>query len=250
MKKYLYSAKHLLPDSLKNIILTALGKDVIRKHPNAASSGSGMALWITKIRILSNISIQNVFEIGANYGQDAEFVRHYLGLQPKDVYVFEPHPQIISEVRNYYQFNAFGYAISNKNGSDVFHAIDLTKIKNSGISSLLKHNIVDKNNYFDVKVELMRMDKFMELYKIDVIDFVKLDVEGYTYQVLEGFGEKLSNVKCIQLEAEHVELYDGERLFDEVSSLLCKNDFKMVYFEMLDDKQSDSLWIQKEYLIG
>lgn len=240
----------IIPSNLRIIINKALGKDVIRKHPNAASSGSGMEHWILKVRRLSNIKINNIFEIGANYAQDAEFIRHYISLRPKDVYVFEPHPQIISEVRNYYQFNAFDYAISNKNGFAVFHAIDLTKNKNSGISSLLKHNIVEKENYFDVRVELLRMDKFIELYKIDAIDFVKLDVEGFTYQVLEGFGESLSKVKCIQLEAEHVEVFDGERLFDEVNSLLCKNNFKMVYFEMLDGKQSDSLWIQKEYLKG
>ena len=83
---------------------------------------------------------------------------------------------------------------------------------------------------------------------IDSVDFVKIDVEGCTYEVLEGFGERIRDVKCIQLEAEHVELFEGQRLFDEISSLLCKNNFVMAHFELLDGKQSDSLWIQKNYL--
>ena len=174
-------------------------------------------------------------------------MRHYLGIEPNNVYVFEPR-QIISEVRRYYKINAFGYAVSNKNGSAVFHAINLSKFSNSGISSLLRHNYVDEKFYFNVTVELLRMDTFMYKHKIDYIDFVKIDVEGCTYEVLEGFGERLKDVKCIQLEAEHVKVFERQRLFDEVSSLLCKNNFMMVCFELIDSKQSDSLWIKKEYL--
>lgn len=223
-------------------------KKNIHLHPNAASDGSGMAKWADRVHKLSNIDIQNIFEIGTNYGQDAEFMRRYLGLGSNSVYVFEPHPQIVSEIRKYYKFNIFDYAVSNKNGSAIFHAIDLFKFNNSGISSLLKHNIVNEEFYFNSKVNTLRMDTFMQDYNITHIDFLKIDVEGCTYEVLDGFGERIRDVKCIQLEAEHVKVFEGQRLFDDIHSLLFKNNFMMAHFELLDSKQSDSLWIRKEYL--
>lgn len=250
MNQSIYVVWQIFPDRIKNIIRTVLGKDKIYIHPNAASNGSGMIKWALMIQRLSKVKIMNIFEIGANYGQDAEYMRYYLKLDPNNIYVFEPHPQLIQEVRKHYKFNSFDYAISNTNGSTIFHAIDLTKYNNSGISSLLKHKNVDEQNYYDVKVKLLRMDSFMQKYKIENIDFVKIDVEGCTYEVLEGFGEKLKYVKSIQLESEHVKLFEGQKLFDDVSDLLYKNDFKMVYFELLDGKQSDSLWIQKNILIS
>ncbi len=248
MIRILRSIWQLLPDNFKQVIGTILGKDIVRRHPKAASSGFDMMKWADKIRKLSNINIQNIFEIGANYAQDAEFMRHYLKMKPDNVYIFEPHPQIIEDVRKYYEFNAYDYAISNVNGNTLFHAIDLSKSTNSGISSLLRHSEVDQQFYFDVNVKLLRMDSFMELNKISFIDFLKIDVEGCTYEVLEGFGEKLKYVKSIQLEAEQVKLYEGEKLFDEVYALLLQYDFIMAYFELLDEKQSDSLWIRREYL--
>lgn len=238
----------LLPNWINRVIKIVLVRLTVNIHPNAASNGSGMAKWTDRVHELSNIKIQNLFEIGANYGQDAEFMRQYLGLRSNNVYVFEPHPQIVSEVRKYYKFNTFDYAVSNNDGFTVFHAINLSEYNNSGISSLLKHNYVDEKFYFDTTVALWRMDTFMREHNIESVDFVKIDVEGCTYEVLEGFGERIRDVKCIQLEAEHVKLFEGQRLFGEISSLLCKNNFVMAHFELLDGKQSDSLWIQKNYL--
>jgi FkbM family methyltransferase len=51
-------------------------------------------------------------------------------------------------------------------------------------------------------------------------DFLKLDVQGLEYEVLEGCGDLLSGCTGIELEAHYYPLYEGERLFGEIIELL------------------------------
>ena len=92
------------------------------------------------------------------------------------------------------------------------------------------------------------MDTFMEQNNIEKIDFLKIDVEGCSYEVLEGFGRRLIDVNCIQVEAEHgTDNFPADWiLFDKIEELLKSNNFELVDFNRcVGMKQSDSLWIQK-----
>ncbi len=51
-------------------------------------------------------------------------------------------------------------------------------------------------------------------------DFLKLDVQGLEYEVLEGCGDLLSGCTGIELEAHYYPVYEGERLFGEIIELL------------------------------
>ncbi len=51
-------------------------------------------------------------------------------------------------------------------------------------------------------------------------DFLKLDVQGLEYEVLEGCGDLLYGCTGIELEAHYYPLYEGERLFGEIIGLL------------------------------
>lgn len=223
----------------------------IRVHPDAVSDGSSMQFYVNLVEKFCIFKPRNIFEIGANYAQDAEYLRKSFDIDEKDVYIFEPHPQILAEVKRMYNFNAVDLAVSNVNGKTVFHAIDVKKneYKNSGISSLRNGLTTNKNNFIDVEVELIRMDDFMRQHQIDSIDFLKLDVEGMNYEVLEGFGERLANVKAIQTEGEYLQYWEGQKLYKDIEEILIKNGFKLVSFVLSEDGvQSDSFWVQEKYL--
>lgn len=223
----------------------------IKVHQNAVSDGRGMALYADLVGKFCTFKPSNVFEIGANYAQDAEYLRKRFGLKESDVYVFEPHSAIIKAVRDLYNFNSYDFAISNHNGRAVFHAIDIenNEYKNSGISSLKKGLTSDSRNFVDIEVEVIRMDGFIQKNKIESIDFLKLDVEGANYEVLEGFGEELSRVKSIQVEGEYRQYWEGQKLYWDIEELLRRNNFELVYFSLSDDGiQSDSFWVQQRYI--
>lgn len=224
----------------------------IEVHRNAVSDGRAMALYADLVEKFCTFKPSNVFEIGANYAQDAEYLRKRFDLKDSNVYVFEPHSAIIKAVRELYHFNSYDFAISNYNGRAVFHAIDIenNEYKNSGISSLKKGLTTDSRNFIDIDVEVVRMDAFIQKNEIESIDFLKLDVEGANYEVLEGFGNELSRVKSIQVEGEYRQYWEGQKLYWDIEQLLRQHNFELVYFSLSDDGvQSDSFWIQQRYIV-
>lgn len=228
--------------------ITVEKSNKIEEHALAASNGDSMSLYCSILVNLANFSPKNVFEIGANYGQDAEYFRARFNLDKSMVYIFEPHPQIVNEANKMYGFNSYELAISDKNGKMKFHAVNLEKNTNSGISSLREHNFNDSNDYYEIEVETMRMDSFIKKHNVNSIDLLKLDVEGANYEVLLGFGAALNKVKAIHVEAENTPVWKGQYLYKDISKLLSDNGFELVSFELKDSIQSDSFWIKKNLL--
>lgn len=52
---------------------------------------------------------------------------------------------------------------------------------------------------FKEQVSLIRFDEYWK-NKDQLIDYVKIDVEGHELDVLEGFGELINKIKLIQFE--------------------------------------------------
>lgn len=211
-----------------------------------ASSGESMKQFTDWIKQHSSLKPKNIFEIGANMAQDAEVLRKEFNLDPADVWVFEPHPQLFEYIKQNYRFHAYDYAVLDRQGTTSINFIDINKNSNSGISSVRRHTAVPKNHFKVADVECVRMDDFIKKHKIHSIDFLKLDVEGCNYEVLDGFGDKLNLVKSIHIEAEHIESWEGEKLWNDIRSKL-EPHFELVYFQRYYT-QSDSFWINKKYL--
>ena len=56
-----------------------------------AWGGGGTALipYVRYIKYGTTLQVKNVFEIGANFAQDADLLMECFGLAPSDIYVFE-----------------------------------------------------------------------------------------------------------------------------------------------------------------
>jgi FkbM family methyltransferase len=220
---------------------------IILPDSNAASASISMDKIASLLKKNSNINITNIFEIGANLGQDAENLRALFQLEQKDVFVFEPHPDLFNRIIKRYNFNAFNLAIGDKTGVIDFNFVKLTTL-NSGVSSALKHKTLNDDLFFTQKTQLLTLKDFVESNNIKSIDLLKIDVEGYTFEVLSGSGDFINNIKVIQLESELNEVWVGQVTFNVVANFLSLKHFQMVHFELLDGNQCDSMWIRKEYL--
>lgn len=208
-----------------------------------ASTGEDMYQYIDYVNRLG-IDIFNIVEIGANFAQDAEVLMQGFNVLASEVYVFEAHPQIFNVINELHEFHAYNYAVYNEKKEMQFNINDISA-QNTGLSSLRDH--YDRTLEKKVVVQSIRMDEFMEEESINNIGFCKIDAEGCNYEVLQGFGEYLNNISVIQIEAEHIEKYIGEKTFDEISNLLRSYDFELMLFER-KGCQSDSLWVQKKLL--
>lgn len=246
MKKHCCNLFYRISSKIKRIFDALCEKTQLKQHPNAASNATSMREFTTWVKTYTDIKTEVIFEIGANYAQDAEGLRYYFGLLPDDIWVFEAHPDIYAEIGKMYKFNAFNYAVFNESGEMKFNVVDLKTTKNTGVSSIYKHKY-SAEAMKEVEVKSIRMDEFMSKHDIPSIDFLKLDVEGCNYEVLEGFGNRLGDIKVLHIEAEHEPIWSHQKLFDDIERILKEYKFEMVIFKRYYT-QSDSLWVQKQYI--
>ena len=183
--------------------------------------------------------VYSIFEIGARDGVDA---RKMLSYFPKsDVYAFEAGSD---EHRAHIDANEpikwINVAIYDYDGEVDFHKKGFM----SGVNS-----IRNKKNMSGTveKIKCMRVDTFCKESGIVDVDFVKVDVEGCTYEVLKSFGLFFKRVSFFHVETESLAYFDGQILEEEVFELLEK-DFVMLEKTNRSDGvlQNDSIWINKK----
>jgi FkbM family methyltransferase len=164
-------------------------------------------------------NIRVIFDVGI--GPDSIFTE-FTG----EVHYFEPDPNHLDEFKKQPNrnsksfFNNFG--LSNKNEN-------LTYYPKTGSFFDRTPSLKWPNLYDGKKILSLKPAKeYLEANKINEIDFLKIDVEGYEYNTLLGFEEYLHKVKIIQFEYGGCYIDAGVKLID-VIQLLNKYNFKNFY---------------------
>jgi FkbM family methyltransferase len=169
-----------------------------------------------------------LFDLGARGG-----LGYPWKLAPRDklkTYCFEPEKIEFLKLSNFDSTTEtlMDFGISNEDGSS-----DLYITAEPGCSSIIKpnHKILNEfplSSNFDIRdkfsIKINRLDTFLNLSSI-VPDAIKIDVQGLSYQVIEGMGDKLHNFLLIEAECEFRQIYENQSLFHDVSRLLHKNDY-------------------------
>ena len=87
------------------------------------------------------------------------------------------------------------------------------------------------------------MDSAAEDVKIPKNTLVKIDVQGFELQVLQGAVSTLKKVQFVLVESSKVELYEGQALFSDVDQFLTQHGFGLIKSDQnaVDVIQSDYL---------
>jgi len=192
----------------------------------------------------NNFQPTNFIEIGSRDGHDTNYVCNFWGLSNKHCYIIEAHPQCYSYIINQYpHFNTFNIAASDKTEVVEFNAGVLGEEKNVGVSSLLNRTL---DSFISEKIEIdaWRMEEIMVHLNVDYFDLIKIDVEGMALQVLKGFGEKITNIKAIQVELELKQVWEGQSYYQDVVDYLTQFGFRILNEVTLDEYQKDVLFIK------
>lgn len=189
-------------------------------------------LQLTKM-LVDKIKPIGFIEIGSQYGHDANFIGNFWDIP---TYVIEPHPDLAELIRQTYpDMNLYEFAAFNKDGEAKFNAFKVNvpspNIPVSEASSLLEP-IYTKCLKDVVTVSTKRMDTFLAENNISA-DIAKIDAEGVGYEVLEGFGDRLKDMKAIQIEVERKEMFKGQKILDSILELMSKD------FVVHDTKQKN-----------
>jgi len=188
----------------------------------------------TFVDVIKNNTIinpKNILEIGGYTGDDSYFLSTEFDIPAENIYIVEAHPtqqKIISE--KYPQFNLIKAAIFNENKNITFNASIST-----GSSSILDRidNHYEVNHTDIIETVGITGKRLLENFKLNEIDICQLDVEGAEYEALEGFQDKIQNIKIIQIECEHVKMWKNQKLYPDVKEFLEKNDFLQIQFNYI-----------------
>lgn len=101
---------------------------------------------------------------------------------------------------------------------------------NSTMASLVKRDVSHLGINFDYveDVKIMKLDDYVQKNNIASIDFIKIDVEGFEYDVLHGAKNALKNgiIKNIQFEFGECNI-DTKVFFKDLYNLLTEYGFSM-----------------------
>lgn len=163
-----------------------------------------------------------VVDLGANAGA---FTVKAVQFAPKIIYAYEPEPTVFEVLKR----NAERYSnvvVHKQAVGKEYDYVDFYKNEYSGDHSLYKR---DKTSEV-IKVRQTTLDRIFAEKRLDVIDFLKIDVEGAEYEILENC-TRLKDIKQISMEW-HLGL---EKMMGLIS-LLTDNGFRVVWFEGRDER--------------
>ncbi|CAN5527599.1 hypothetical protein BH11BAC2_BH11BAC2_00910 [soil metagenome] len=199
--------------------------------------------------ILSEIkNATTILDIGANIGSTALF---FASINSKArILAFEPHPDTFKRAQENLSRNQFkNIEFINLGLGESKATLKLYEVNehNPGMNRILAK---DKDLPFkSIHVEVL--DKVMEERKVEKVDFIKLDVEGYEYSVLKGGAHILSSKPILFIELDDSNLRENntsakaliELLFsygyrnftraDNFEAITTETDFSNCHFDII-----------------
>lgn len=185
-----------------------------------------------------------VIEIGSRDGKDAYYL--YSMLNAHKVYTFEANPVCHKLInKTYPEFHNISGAVSNFSGRGEFNAVDSLNMDMVGTSSLRDRNddwYDDKANKITVNIDTMH-NYIINNNITPPFDVVKIDVEGCSYEVIEGFGVFINAVKVLHVENETIAFWEDQKLAADVGELLTSLGFIKDYEEWFGENSVDEVWV-------
>lgn len=131
-----------------------------------------------------------IFDIGANSGIFSVLAKTYNA--SAEVYAFEPQPNIYNALSKNAEINNFKIhcnqmALSNKPATVPFYNYGMDTFSDINTTAGSLNNKWREKDQHAIMVEAETLDNFIEKHSINPIDLIKMDVETYEFEVLEGY---------------------------------------------------------------
>lgn len=200
---------------------------------------------------LLDVMPTQVIDVGANKGQFSAFAA--ARWPQASLFAFEPIPDQARRFRRVLGNRAklFECALGAAAGEADMHIA--SRADSSSLLPLAEQKkIFSMEERSTVTVPVRRLDEVLHITKLAGPTLLKIDVQGFEYEVLQGATELLPAIKWIFVEVSFVELYEGQRLYPEIARLLDTLGYDFVRrtggFNDAEGKeiQADILFVRRE----
>ena len=100
-------------------------------------------------------------------------------------------------------------------------------------------NIQNKKKIYEsFKLKTETLDNYMYQNNFNRISFLKIDTEGYEYEILIGLKKKIKSIDTIMFEHHYDNMIIKEYTFSDINYLLKKNDFYQVFKSRMPFRKS------------
>lgn len=139
-------------------------------------------------------------DCGGNIGNYSnEIIKNF---KDPEIHIFEPSRKNVDILLKRFSNNKIkinNVALSNKSSESILFSNE----SGSGLSSLTKRKLDHLDIEFNIEEKIKVIpfkDYWNESINSEFIDLFKIDVEGHEMDVLNGIGERISNIRLIQFE--------------------------------------------------
>jgi FkbM family methyltransferase len=186
---------------------------------------------LADIRRLSksqNSTIRSVLDIGAHYGEWAKTA--LAAFQEANVISFEPFPESFAELQRQTSGNTRHTAV-NAAAGDTQGELEFFLYENSCLNSLTSQSAwtvqAKWNSIASIKVQAVRLDEWCGREKLQQVDLLKVDTEGFDLKVLQG-AEGLFQRRCVKFI--YVEFNDLQSIDNATGGSLYPIDYYLRQF--------------------
>ncbi len=224
--------------------------------------------FFTQQKILNALSkkfednkLSVLVDVGSHKGEYINSIKKQFNINK--IYGFEPNPDIFKILKKKIidkKINLFNYGISNKSGKIEFYknlessSSTINKLNKNSKYYKKKYLFLNLFNFKDVEkkieINVLRLDEFMISNKIDKIDLIKIDTEGYELNVLKSLEKKIQNIKIIHFEHHFDDMIIKNYNLTDIHNYLTENGFaKFFKVKMKFRKSFEYLYVNKNFSI-
>jgi FkbM family methyltransferase len=181
-------------------------------------------------KMLAHHRVNVVLDVGANAGQFGKELR--LAGYTERIVSFEPlsaaHAQLLTTAKGDPNWTVVERMAIGNQEADVTINISADSVSSSVMDMLEAHISAAPDSVFVAKeqVRMHRLDNVTRSFlRDDDVVFLKIDVQGFESQVLEGAAQFLPHVAGMQLELSLVPCYEGQDLLPPMLDRLTAGGF-------------------------
>tara|TARA_B100001964_G_scaffold227345_1_gene277161 strand:- start:124 stop:831 length:708 start_codon:yes stop_codon:yes gene_type:complete len=194
-----------------------------------------------KIEFLIGKNFSTLVDVGSHHGEYILSIKKKFNI--KEIYGFEPNPiafEILKKnIINLSGINIYNYGIADTEEDKILN--QNIESSSSSINSLNKNSKYYKKKYFlfnflnlkkvsnSIKIKAINLAKFIDEKKIDKIDLLKIDTEGYEFKVIKGLGKNISKIKLIHLEHHFDDMIIKNYKLSDIHNYLKNNNFIKIF---------------------